>query len=187
MDSVFQHINFSTWGSCNWNSIWEDILIMKRMTGWSQVNGLNQSVAARRLPRLRTKRKSLKPRLILPCTRSPLGWIGVLASLPKRYHNELCSHSLTNTRMNWYIYDHGGWYIICRGSRKAVVQSAVEDDGFPDNLAPPKQNMVKRGENTSYLGQAQEFQMSRKKIFSGKIRVNSAKGRAKRCRCKNVQ
>ena len=68
-----------------------------------------------------------------------------------------------------------------------MVQSAVEDDGFPDNLAPPKQNMVKRGENTSYLGQAQEFQMSRKKIFSGKIRVNSAKGRAKRCRCKNVQ
>ena len=46
-----------------------------------------------------------------------------------------------------------------------MVQSAVEDDGFPDNLAPPKQNMVKRGENTSYLGQAQEFQMSRKKTI----------------------
>ena len=46
-----------------------------------------------------------------------------------------------------------------------MVQSAVEDDGFPDNLAPPKQNMVKRGENTSYLGQAQEFQKSRKKKY----------------------
>lgn len=38
-----------------------------------------------------------------------------------------------------------------------VIQS-VDDDGFPENLAPAKQKMVKRG----------------------KIRVNSAKGRPKR-------
>ena len=44
-----------------------------------------------------------------------------------------------------------------------MVQSAVEDDGFPDNLAPPKQNMVKRGETTSSLGLAQKFDMLHKK------------------------
>jgi len=70
----------------------------------TQVNGLNQSVAPRRLPRLRRMRKSSKP----------------------------------------------------RGKRKAVIQS-TDDDGFPENLAPAKQKMIKRG----------------------KIRVNSAKGRPK--------
>ena len=42
--------------------------------------------------------------------------------------------------------------MLIRGKRKVVIQS-VEDDGFPENLATAKQKMVKRGENTSYLGQ----------------------------------
>ena len=36
---------------------------------------------------------------------------------------------------------------MSRGKRKVVIQS-VDDDGFPENLAPAKQKMVKRGENT---------------------------------------
>ena len=35
-----------------------------------------------------------------------------------------------------------------RGKRKEVSVQPVEDDGFPENLAPAKQKMVKRGENT---------------------------------------
>ena len=37
--------------------------------------------------------------------------------------------------------------MLTRGKRKVVIQS-VDDDGFPENLAPAKQKMVKRGENS---------------------------------------
>ena len=40
--------------------------------------------------------------------------------------------------------------MLIRGKRKAVIQS-TDDDGFPENLAPAKQKMVKRGETTSYF------------------------------------
>ena len=66
--------------------------------------------------------------------------------------------------------------MLIRGKRRVVIQS-VEDDGFPENLATAKQKMVKRGENTSYLGQNTKVSEN---FFSGKIRVNSAKGRPKR-------
>ena len=59
-----------------------------------------------------------------------------------------------------------------------MIQSVpIEDDGFPDNLAPPKQKMVKRGVNISYIWLEHK---GFTKLFSGKIRVNSAKGRSKR-------
>ena len=47
--------------------------------------------------------------------------------------------------------------MLSRGKRKVVIQS-VDDDGFPENLAPAKQKMVKRGENTSIWVKTQKFQ-----------------------------
>ena len=60
--------------------------------------------------------------------------------------------------------------MLSRGKRKVVIQS-VDDDGFPENLAPAKQKMVKRGENTSYLGQILKFQLSSQKTI---FRQNSS-------------